>query len=281
MKPLALIPISVVLAIACTKSSQTPAPVDATNTPPPPPATSSTPAPPPLASAPAPAPERPGDTIKTAKGDLRIIPIHHASVLFELGDKAYYVDPFHEGNFDGLPKADVVFITHAHPDHFDPTALEEIRKPSTIIVAPPSVAEKLPLGFNGTIVMKNGDKQTVDDVGVEVVPMYNLKRGPSAGKLFHAKGWGDGFILTLGDERIYLSGDTECTPEMRALKNIDVAFVCMNLPYTMPPSEAAQCIKAFKPKIVYPYHYRDSDLTDLDKGLAGQTGIEERKRDWY
>jgi L-ascorbate metabolism protein UlaG (beta-lactamase superfamily) len=227
------------------------------------------------------APERPSDTIKTAKGDLRIIPIHHGTVLFELGDKAYYVDPFHEGNLDGLPKADVVFITHAHPDHFDPTALDKIRKPSTIIVAPPSVAEKLPLGYNGTIVMKNGDTQTVGDVGVEAVPMYNLKRGPSAGKLFHEKGWGDGFVLTLGDERIYLSGDTECTPEMRALKRIDIAFVCMNLPYTMPPSEAAQCIQAFKPKIVYPYHYRGSDLRDLDKGLAGQSGIEVRKRDWY
>jgi L-ascorbate metabolism protein UlaG (beta-lactamase superfamily) len=288
MKSLAMIPLSLCLAVACTPS-ETPASPDTANA-----ATSATPpssAPTVTAPAPAPvatpiasakvAPERPGDTIQTAKGDLRIIPIHHGSVLFELGGKAYYVDPFHEGNFDGLPKADVVFITHAHPDHLDPALLEQIRKPATVIVAPPSVAEKLPLGYSGTVVMKNGDNQTVGDVGVEAVPMYNLKRGPSAGKLFHEKGWGDGFVLTLGNERIYLSGDTECTPEMRALKNIDIAFVCMNLPYTMPPSEAAECIKAFKPKILYPYHYRNSDLGDLDKALAGQTGIEVRKREWY
>jgi L-ascorbate metabolism protein UlaG (beta-lactamase superfamily) len=282
MKSLAVVPIALVLAIACTKPNQAVTAVDATSI-----ATSAS-APTPVTAAPvalpsaiAATPERAGDTIKTAKGDLRIVPIHHGTVLFELGGKAYYVDPFHEGNFEGLPKADVVFITHAHPDHFDPVALDKIRKPATVIVAPPSVVEKLPLGFNGTVVMKNGDKQTIGDVEVEAVPMYNLKRGPSAGKLFHDKGWGDGFILTLGDERIYLSGDTECTQEMRELKNIDIAFVCMNLPYTMSPSEAAECIKAFRPKIVYPYHYRDSDLGDLDKALASQNDTEVRKRDWY
>ncbi len=275
MKPLALVPLSLVLAVACAKPNPTPAPLETTSTP-----VASSPAPAP-ATGPAAAPDRPSDVIKTAKGDLRIVPIHHATVLFEFGGKAYYADPFHEGNLDGLPKADFIFITHAHPDHFDPTAIDKLRKPSTVIVAPPSVAEKLGSGFAGTVVMKNGDHQTVGDVGVEAVPMYNLKRGPSAGKLFHEKGWGDGFVLTFGDERVYLSGDTECTPEMRALKNIDVAFVCMNLPYTMPPSEAAECIKAFKPKIVYPYHYRGSDPGELDKDLAGQSGIEVRKRAWY
>ena len=233
----------------------------------------------------------PEDVLWTTEGYVRIVPIHHATVLFEFyrdahahgaeEGKAYYVDPFREGNFDGLPKADFIFITHAHPDHFDLATLEKIRQPSTVIVAPPSVAEKLPQSFVGTVVMKNGDKRTVGNIGVEAVPMYNLTRGPSAGKLFHEKGWGDGFVLTFGDKRIYLSGDTECTPEMRGLENIDVAFVCMNLPYTMPPSEAAECIKAFKPRIVYPYHYRGSDLGDLDKGLTGQSGIEVRKREWY
>ncbi len=99
--------------------------------------------------------------------------------------------------------------------------------------------------------------------------MYNVERGPSPGKVFHEKGWGDGFVFTFGDKRVYVSGDTECTPEMRALKDIDVAFVCMNLPYTMPPAEAAACVEAFKPKILYPYHYRGSDLGELDKVLAG------------
>jgi len=244
---------------------------------------------PPPAATPSPAPTadaagRPSDVLSTSAGDLRIVPIHHGSVLFELGGKAYYVDPFHEGNFDGLPKADVIFITHAHPDHLDPMEIEALEKPSTVIVCPPSVAEKLQGldgGTKGMVVMKNGEKQTVGGIGVEGIAMYNEKRGPSAGKLFHEKGWGEGFVLTFGDKRVYLSGDTECTPEMRALKDIDVAFVCMNLPYTMPPSEAAECIAKFKPKIVYPYHYRGSDLGELDKGLAGTPGIEVRKRAWY
>jgi L-ascorbate metabolism protein UlaG (beta-lactamase superfamily) len=214
------------------------------------------------------------------------VPIHHATVLFEFAGEDFYVDPFHEGNLDNLPKADFVFITHLHPDHFDLVAIDKIRKPTTVLVVPPSVAEKLPgssdpRAFTGTVTLKNGDKQTVGGVGVEAVAMYNTQRGPSPGKLFHEKGWGDGFVLTFGDKRVYLSGDTECIPEMRALKDIDVAFVCMNLPYTMPPAEAGACIEAFKPKILYPYHYRNSDLGELDKALAGDKGIEVRKRNWY
>jgi L-ascorbate metabolism protein UlaG (beta-lactamase superfamily) len=214
------------------------------------------------------------------------VPVHHGTVLFEFGGKEYFVDPFHEGNLDGLPQADVIFITHAHPDHFDPSAIAKVRKPTTVIVCPPSVAEKLephdhPGDSTGVMVLKNGDKQTVAGVGVEAVAMYNVKRGPVPGKVFHEKGWGEGFVLTFGDKRVYVSGDTECTPEMRALKDIDVAFVCMNLPYTMTPHEAGGCALAFKPKILYPYHYRGSDLGELDKVLAGASAIEVRKRDWY
>jgi L-ascorbate metabolism protein UlaG (beta-lactamase superfamily) len=282
-----------VAGVGCSKSSESaenaPAPTPAPAPAPSASASASAPAPQPSASAPAPASsdaakaERQTDVVKTSKGDLRITPIHHGSVLFEFDGKSYYVDPFHEGNFDGLPKADFIFITHAHPDHMDPVAIELIRKPSTVIVCPPSVEEKLAPKErgDGIIVLKNGEKHAVGGVGTEAIAMYNLKRGPAAGKLFHEKGWGEGFVLTFADKRVYLSGDTECTPEMRALKDIDVAFVCMNLPYTMPPSEAAECIAAFKPKIVYPYHYRGSDLADLDKGLAGNKGVEVRKREWY
>ena len=126
----------------------------------------------------------------------------------------------------------------------------------------------------------NGEKKTIDGVEIEAVPMYNLQRGPAAGQLFHTKGRGNGYIVTLGGKRIYLAGDTECTPEMKALKNIDVAFVPMNLPYTMPPNEAADCVKAFKPKIVYPYHYMGSDLKEFEDALKG-SGVEVRIRDWY
>jgi len=111
--------------------------------------------------------------------------------------------------------------------------------------------------------------------------MYNLVRGPSPGKLFHDKGRGNGYVLTLGGRHLYLSGDTECIPEMKALKNIDIAFVCMNLPYTMPPEEAGQCVKAFMPKIVYPYHYRDSDLSVFTNALKSEKGVEVRLRKWY
>ena len=113
------------------------------------------------------------------------------------------------------------------------------------------------------------------------VPMYNLKRGPQQGKLFHDKGRGNGYVLTFGDARVYVSGDTECAPEMKALKDIDVAFVCMNLPYTMPPAEAAECISAFKPKNVYPYHYRGSNLDELKSALAPEKDIDVRVRNWY
>ena len=131
----------------------------------------------------------------------------------------------------------------------------------------------------GTVIA-NGEKKTVKGIEIEAVPMYNLQRGPSAGQLFHTKGRGNGYVVTLGDKRIYLAGDTECTPEMKALKSIDVAFVPMNLPYTMPPNEAADCVKAFKPKIVYPYHYMGSDLKVFEDALNG-SGVEVRVRDWY
>jgi L-ascorbate metabolism protein UlaG (beta-lactamase superfamily) len=274
---------------ACSKSSETESPpAPSASVAPPAPSASTVPeaATEPEAASPTDATSATGrqvDVIPTSRGDLRITPIHHGSVLFEFGGKAFYVDPFHEGNFDGLPKADVVFITHAHPDHLDPAALEIVQKPSTVYVVPPSVAEKLTVkrSEGNPMILKNGDKRNVAGVGVETVAMYNLKRGPSAGKLYHEKGWGEGFVLTFGDKRVYLSGDTECTPEMRALKDIDVAFVCMNVPYTMTPGEAAACVADFKPKVVYPYHYRGSDLGEFDKGLGEAKGIEVRKRAWY
>ena len=126
----------------------------------------------------------------------------------------------------------------------------------------------------------NGETKTINGVSIEAVPMYNLQRGPSAGQLFHTKGRGNGYVVTVGGKRLYFAGDTECVPEMKALKNIDVAFIPMNLPYTMPPSEAAECVKAFKPKIAYPYHYMGSDLKQFEDALKG-SGVEVRVRDWY
>jgi L-ascorbate metabolism protein UlaG (beta-lactamase superfamily) len=158
----------------------------------------------------------------------------------------------------------------------DPGMLDKVKKPSTVVVASVGVTDKIP----AVTVMSNGDKKSFGDFEVEAVPMYNMVRGPAAGKLYHDKGQGDGFVFTFGDRRVYVSGDTECTPEMKALANIDVAFVCMNLPYTMPPKEAAECVNAFKPKVVYPYHYRGSNLDEF-KSAVTAPGVEVRVRNWY
>jgi L-ascorbate metabolism protein UlaG (beta-lactamase superfamily) len=217
------------------------------------------------------------DAIPTDAGELGITPIKHASMMMTFGGKHFFFDPWKEGNFDGLPKADVVFITDIHPDHYDPEGLGKVRTPATIVVGPQVVADKEP----GVIVMKNGETRDVAGVKVEAVPMYNLVRGPEEGKLFHDKGRGNGYVVTFGGKRVYVSGDTECTDEMKALQNIDVAFVCMNLPYTMPPSEAAACVNAFKPKIVFPFHYRESNTAEFASAIAKDSGIEVRQRDWY
>jgi L-ascorbate metabolism protein UlaG (beta-lactamase superfamily) len=217
------------------------------------------------------------DTIQTSAGNLRITPVHHASLMIEFAGKVFHVDPTSQGDYSGLPKADVILITHAHGDHMDPGMVKNLSKPSTVVVAPAEVAETL----TQAQVIRNGERKLIEGIEVEAVPMYNLVRGPQAGVLYHEKGRGNGYVLTWGGKRLYLSGDTECTPEMKALQNIDVAFVCMNLPYTMTPQEAAECVKAFRPKIIYPYHYGQSDLEMFTRALQNEGGIEIRIRKWY
>jgi L-ascorbate metabolism protein UlaG (beta-lactamase superfamily) len=222
------------------------------------------------------APVRPVQEIQTNASPLKITPINHASLLIEDGHQALYVDPTSAGNYEGLPPADLILITDIHGDHMDPKALAKLQKDGTVIYAPDAVAKTVTTAK----VIRNGESQTVGAWKIEAVPMYNLKRGPSEGKLFHDKGRGNGYVLTYGGKRIYIAGDTEGTPEMRALKNIDVAFVCMNLPYTMPPEEAAEAVRAFHPKVVYPYHYRGSDVKAFEAALAG-SGITVKLIDWY
>lgn len=207
-------------------------------------------------------------------------PVFHATLWFEITPiggppRIVWVDPWSKGKLDG-PKADYVLITDIHYDHYDPPGLAAVRKEGSVVIAPKVVAEKVP----SAVVLSNGEKKDLGFAVVEAVPMYNLVRGPAPGQLFHDKGRGNGYVVTIGDKRFYLSGDTECIPEMKALRAIDVAFVCLNLPYTMPPEEAAACVAAFKPRIFYPYHYYPSNLDELDKPLAG-TGIEVRRRTWY
>ena len=213
------------------------------------------------------------DSIPAQGGPIQITPITHATLTIEHGGKVIEVDPTGAGPFT---PGDLVLITDIHPDHLDTAALAKARKSGAPVVAPAAAGEKL----QDATVMANGETKTVAGISIEAVPMYNLQRGPQTGQLFHTKGRGNGYILTLGDKRVYIAGDTECTSEMKALKNIDVAFIPMNLPYTMPPSEAAECVKAFKPKIVYPYHYRGQKPEEFAAALKGEP-IEVRTREWY
>ena len=217
------------------------------------------------------------DSISAQGGEIRITPILHGSVQLEFGDTVIYVDPWSQGDYAGAPPADLILVTDVHGDHLDTEMIDKLSQESTEVVVAAAVAEKLGSGT----VMANGDSQTIAGVSIEAVPMYNLERGPEAGKLYHEKGRGNGYIVTLGGKRIYLAGDTACTPEMKALTDIDVAFVPMNLPYTMPPEEAAECVATFKPKIVYPYHYRGSDLQVFSAGLEDVPEVEVRLREWY
>lgn len=217
-----------------------------------------------------------GDRIETSAGTVTMTPVRHGTVMLDVAGKTWIVDPWSQADLSSLPKADVILITDIHGDHMDPEAIKQVRKSGTTIIAPKAVAETV----TDAKVISNGESMTVSGVEVEAVPMYNLERGPEAGKLYHDKGRGNGYVLNIGDKRIYFSGDTEVTPEMKALEDIDVAFVCMNLPYTMTPDEAAEGVKAFSPKVVYPYHYRDSDLSVFEKGLEG-SGVVVRVRKWY
>jgi L-ascorbate metabolism protein UlaG (beta-lactamase superfamily) len=214
--------------------------------------------------------------IPTSAGPVKITPLYHASTLIEAGGKTIYLDPAKPAKLSGLPKADLILITDIHGDHMDPASIKEVSKAETEILAPPAVVQTV----TAAKPMGNGETKNWQGWTIDAVPAYNLKRGPAPGKLFHDKGRGNGYVLTYGGKRLYFSGDTEGVPEMRALKNIDVAFVCMNLPYTMPPDEAADAVKTFHPKIVIPYHYRGSDLSGFTKGLEG-TGIEVRLLEWY
>jgi L-ascorbate metabolism protein UlaG (beta-lactamase superfamily) len=173
----------------------------------------------------------------------------------------------------------LILVTDIHGDHLNAETLKGLAKEKTQIVVPQAVAEKLPSDLKSKlIILSNGQKQEIQGVTIEAVPMYNLTQDRLK---YHSKGRGNGYVVTLGGKRIYISGDTEDIPEMRALKNIDVAFVCMNLPYTMTVEQAASAVKEFKPKIVYPYHYRGSDTEKFKQLVGPDSGVEVRLRDWY
>lgn len=224
------------------------------------------------------------DRIATGEGPLVVHAIEHATFVMGWNGKTIAVDPVGGAEaFAAYPKADLILISHTHGDHLSLDTIASLVKEATAIVAPASVAKALPEGESARVsVIANGESIPWDGLVIEAVPMYNLD--PEKQK-FHPKGVGNGYVVTLGDTRIYIAGDTEDIPEMRSLENVDAAFVCMNLPYTMDVDAAADAVLEFKPKIVYPYHYRGKGgMSDLDRFrslVAQNPSIEVRLLKWY
>jgi len=215
------------------------------------------------------------DTIKTASGDLAITFLGHASLYFNFAGLVVHVDPWAKlADYAKLPPADLILITHDHLDHFDPDAVAAIRKSGAPVVATRIVAGKLP----DAVVMANGDVENLLGLRIEAVPAYNILHKRDSGEPFHPKGTGNGYVADFGGKRVYVAGDTENTPEMKALRDIGVAFLPMNLPYTMTPEMVADAAKAFKPTILYPYHFGDTDLSKLTALMRDTPEVEVRLR---
>ncbi|OFW00443.1 MAG: hypothetical protein A3I61_04895 [Acidobacteria bacterium RIFCSPLOWO2_02_FULL_68_18] len=232
--------------------------------------------------------------VMTASGPVVITALGHASVQIELGAKVVLVDPVSgQADLSRAKPADLILVTDIHPDHFDPAAVVKLRKPKAPVVVPPAVAEtqKIP----DVVVMGNRLMRTNQDAlaGITVisVPAYNVQRGPAPGQLYHPQGRGQGYVVAFSDKlvavregkaaQVYVAGDTECVPAMAQwVKNVDVALVPMNLPYTMTPAEAAECVKGFRPKIAIPYHYMGQKPEEFAAALKGQP-IEVRLLNWY
>ena len=228
-----------------------------------------------LASAAAAQEQSPPDTIKTSAGDLVITFIGHGSLLFTFGGTTIYADPYSKlADYAKLPKADVILITHEHRDHLDPAAIEKVRTGKTTIVLTEAGAEQV----SGGMVVKNGDVKAIKGMTVEAVPAYNIVSKRENGQPYHPKGVGNGYIVTFGDKRVYVAGDTENIPEMKSLKNIEIAFLPMNLPYTMTPEMVADAAKIFRPRVLYPYHTGETDVAKLSALMKDQKEIEVRIR---
>ena len=223
------------------------------------------------------------DRIESSAGDIMIHPVTHASIVITTKNKSIFVDPVGEASlYKSFPKPDLILLTDIHGDHLNPATIQAVKTDMTLIVGPKAVADKL----TGVTVIQNGDRSIRAGIVLEAVPMYNITKER---KKFHPMGRGNGYIMTLNSKRIYISGDTEDIPEMKNLKNIDAAFVCMNLPYTMDETRAASAVLAFKPGIVYPYHFRGKkegqpffhDVKKFKSIVDANKAIDVRLLNWY
>ena len=216
------------------------------------------------------------DLFKTTAGPLEITLLGHASLMLKAGDTVIFIDPFSRmADYSKLPKAKIILVTHSHRDHLDPAAVNQIRQGNTKVLCAKSCLADLP----GAAVMANGDTLTLDGgIVITAVPAYNIQHKRPDGTPYHPKGEGNGYLIRFGGKRIYVAGDTENTPEMKALEKIDIAFLPVNLPYTMDAEMVIDAVKALKPAILYPYHYAygTSDLENLKRLMKEISGTELR-----
>ena len=215
-------------------------------------------------------------TFSTSAGPVKITPIYHATAKITAGKDVIVIDPAPPAKIDGAGPADLILITDIHGDHMNADDVKQLSKDGTVVIAPAAVAKTI----TQAKVIGNGDTTTWHKFKITAVPMYNINHNQPNGQPYHDKGRGNGYVLNYGGKNFYFAGDTEGTPEMRALKNIDVAFIPMNLPYTMTPDEAADAVKAFHPKVAIPYHYKGQDIAVFKKDLEG-SGVEVRLLEWY
>jgi len=215
------------------------------------------------------------DVINTSEGKLKVTFVGHGTLMFDFEGIIVHVDPTErEADYSDMPKGDVILITHRHGDHLDPKAIEAIRKESTVVLAPEACASDV----RGVHPIGNGEVHTSHGLKITAVPAYNIVHRRPSGDAYHPRGEGNGYVVTFGDERVYVAGDTENVPEIKALEDIDVAFLPMNLPYTMTPEMVADAARAIRPKVLYPYHYGNTDTGELVRLLGDEKDIEVRIR---
>lgn len=222
------------------------------------------------------------DSFPTEMGELVISFVGHGTLMMQLGNTVIHIDPVsREADYDEMPAADLILITHEHGDHLDARAISKILNDDTKLVMTQTCFDMFEMeGSMNMDVLRNGDKTVFEKINIEAIPAYNIEHKRSNGTAYHPKGSGNGYILDLGGFRVLIAGDTENTPEIKALKNINVAFLPMNLPYTMTPEMVADAAKSIKPEVLYPYHFGNTDTNMLVELMKGCKDVEVRIRDF-